>query len=117
MESTALQWKYPLCSTTTRVSNSLPPPNHSRDPPPFTPSSNPRQVPVLHDGHAMFYLPCSCQYATQALDNLHPHHCAARSKGLPFYLIVAIYSTSVSAGLAVALLLIYPLFKKKAKAL
>jgi hypothetical protein len=51
------------------------------------------------------------------LHNLHPHHCAARSPGLPTVLVVLIYSTSVSAGLAVALLLIYPLFKKKAKAL
>ena len=36
---------------------------------------------------------------------------------LPTVLVVLIYSTSVSAGLAVALLLVYPLFKQKAKAL
>jgi hypothetical protein len=59
-------------------------------------------------------VPCC---ALQLLHDLQPHHCAARSQGLPWILVLMIYSTSVSAGLAVALLLLYPLFKKKAKAL
>jgi hypothetical protein len=49
--------------------------------------------------------------------DLHPHHCAARAKGLPWFLVAAVYGTSIVAGLSVALLLIYPLFKRKAKAL
>jgi hypothetical protein len=53
----------------------------------------------------------------QVLADLQPSHCAARSQGLPWILVVMIYSTSVSAGLAVSILLVYPLFKKKAKAL
>jgi hypothetical protein len=53
----------------------------------------------------------------QVLYDLQPHHCAARSQGLPWILVLMIYSTSVSAGLAVVLLMLYPLFKTKAKAL
>jgi hypothetical protein len=62
-------------------------------------------------------VPPVCLLFTQVLLNLQPHHCAARQPGLPWILILMIYSTSVSAGLAVALLMIYPLFKRKAKAL
>jgi hypothetical protein len=40
-----------------------------------------------------------------------------RSGGLTKLLLVAIYGSSVTAGLAVAVVLIYPLFKKKAKAI
>lgn len=67
----------------------------------------------------MHALCCVCLLSpvVQILHDLQPHHCAARSQGLPFILILLIYSTSVSAALAVSILMLYPLFKKKAKAL
>eukprot|EP00879_Flechtneria_rotunda_P012231 GHRR01012773.1.p1 GENE.GHRR01012773.1~~GHRR01012773.1.p1 ORF type:complete len:1051 (+),score=372.66 GHRR01012773.1:153-3305(+) len=57
------------------------------------------------------------QHCRKVLADLHPHHCAARVGGLPRLLIIAIYGTSTTAGLAVASVLVLPLFKRKAKSI
>eukprot|EP00878_Enallax_costatus_P020352 GHUV01021506.1.p1 GENE.GHUV01021506.1~~GHUV01021506.1.p1 ORF type:complete len:850 (+),score=172.67 GHUV01021506.1:211-2760(+) len=57
-----------------------------------------------------FYRQCH-----KVMDDLTPHKCAARTPGLPPLLLAAIYGTSASAGLAVAVVLVYPLFKRKSK--
>jgi hypothetical protein len=53
----------------------------------------------------------------QILAELTPQKCKVRTGGLPPLLLAAIYGTSITAGLAVAIVLILPLFKKKAKAI
>jgi hypothetical protein len=53
----------------------------------------------------------------QIIAELTPQKCKVRTGGLPPLLLVAIYGTSTTAGLAVAIVLILPLFKKKAKAI
>lgn len=55
--------------------------------------------------------------AAQVVSLLTPHRCKARGGGLPRLLVAAIYSSSAAAGLAVAVVLVAPLFKKKAKAI
>jgi hypothetical protein len=51
------------------------------------------------------------------MSGLAPHRCAVRAGGLSRLLVVAIYSSSITAGLAVAIVLLVPLFKRKSKAI
>lgn len=59
-----------------------------------------------------FYKQCE-----KIIAELTPQKCKVRTGGLPPLLIAAIYGTSTAAGLAVAIVLILPLFKTKAKAI